>query len=156
MASMPLQQLDLGRIVERGDGIAGAVERGRRFAAAQQRRQALCACGGNRARGAGGRLQRCQADVIGISEGGLLAGNGAHADALFDVETARLDDALFEAPGLGAGVLEIQVGVIDMVAEQLAEHALELVRSQSVGLEQGLLGDVEMGNGAGGCVHCLP
>jgi hypothetical protein len=72
---------------------------------------------------------------------------------LFDVEAARLDDAFFQAPCLGAGVLEIQVGKIDLVAEHVAEYAFELVRRQAVGLEQGLFGDIEVGNGVGGSVH---
>jgi hypothetical protein len=93
----------------------------------------------------GRTLQRLQADVVGVGEGGLLAADGAHADALLDVEAARLDDAFFQAPGLGTRVLEIQVGVIDVVPEQLAEDALELVRRQSVRAQQGLLGDLEMG-----------
>jgi hypothetical protein len=81
---------------------------------------------GDGARGLRRRLQRRQADLVGIGEGGLLAGDGAHADAALDVEAARLDDALLQAPGLGAGVLEIQVGIVEPVAEQLAEDGLEL------------------------------
>jgi len=34
-----------------------------------------------------------------------------------------------------------------------AEYAFELVRRQAVGLEQGLFGDIEVGNGVGGSVH---
>jgi len=40
-----------------------------------------------------------QADVIRIGKGGFFSGNGAHADALFNIETAGLDDAFFQAPG---------------------------------------------------------
>src|SRR6185295_17978543 len=58
-------------------------------------------------------LQRGETDFIGIGERGLLARNRAHADALLDREAARLDDTLLEAPALGTGVLEIQVGVVE-------------------------------------------
>jgi hypothetical protein len=43
-----------------------------------------------------------------------------------------------------------------MIAEQLAEYALEHVGRQSVRLEQDLFGNLEMGDGAGGSVHGFP
>ena len=63
-----------------------------------------------------------QADLVGIGERGLLAGDRAHAHALLDVEAARLDDALLQAPALGARVLEVQVGVVEPVRRERAEH----------------------------------
>ena len=38
--------------------------------------------------------KRLRTDVVGIGKGRLFAGNGTHADALIDVEAARLDDPL--------------------------------------------------------------
>ena len=95
---------------------------------------------GDRARRPCRAQQRRHADVVGIGERRLLAADGAHADALVDVEAAGLDDALLQAPGLGARVLEIEVGVIDAVAEHLAEHAGELPGRQVVRRQQVLLG----------------
>jgi hypothetical protein len=74
--------------------------------------------------GAGGVCsgpERVEADVVGIGERGLLARDRAHADALVDVEAARLDLAFFEAPAFRARVLEVQVGVVDVVRQQAAE-----------------------------------
>jgi hypothetical protein len=106
----------LGGVVERSDRVIGGIQGGGLLAGAQHRRQPLAA-GWRRWHGWLGRraLERLQADVVGIGEGGFLAADGAHADALLDVEAARFDDALLQAPGLGTRVLEIQVGVIDVV-----------------------------------------
>jgi len=49
---------------------------------------------------------------------------------LVDVEAARLDDALIEAPGLGTRILEIEVGVIDLVRQDLAEGARQVALAQ--------------------------
>ncbi len=150
-----LQQFDLGGIIERGNRVVGDVEGLWWLSGAQHRRQALGTRGGDGARRGSRPLQGLQADVVGIGEGGFLAGQGTHADALFDVEAARFDDAFFQAPGFGTLVLEIEVGEIDMVAEQLAEDALQLVRGQAMRAQQGLLGNLEMGNRAGDGVHGL-
>src|SRR5207244_10176408 len=98
---------------------------------------------GDGAGGLGSVLQRVEADLVGIGERGLLAGDGAHADALLDIEAAGLDDAFLEAPALGARVLEVEVGVIDLARGERAEDALELARLQVEGREQGRLGGVE-------------
>jgi hypothetical protein len=111
--------------------------------------------------GVGGGAERRQADVVGIGKGGLLAADRAHADALVDVEAARLDLALFQAPALGAAVLEVQVGVVDVVGEQAAEHRRQLVGVESVRRQQRglcgsekLLGCLDRNEGVGG-VHGL-
>src|SRR5204862_6780564 len=83
-------------------------------------------------------LQRIEADFVGVGEGGFLAGDGAHADALLDVEAAGLDDPFLEAPALGARVLEIKVGVIDAARGERAEDALELARGELEGGEERL------------------
>jgi hypothetical protein len=54
-------------------------------------------------------------DVVRVGKRGFLAADGPHAHALVDAEGAGLDDALFQAPALGAGVLEVQVGFVDLV-----------------------------------------
>src|SRR5204862_6051745 len=79
----------------------------------------------------------------GVGEGGLLARHRAHADALLDVEAARLDDAFRERPALVARVLEVEVGVIDLAADHRAEHALELAGLEVVGGEQCRLGGIQ-------------
>ena len=43
-------------------------------------------------------LQRIQGDLIGIGEAGLLAADGAHADAPVDIVRAILDDAVLDHP----------------------------------------------------------
>jgi hypothetical protein len=80
---------------------------------------------GDRAHGARRVDQRGLGEVVGIGEGGLLAGHRAHAHALVDAEAAALDDAFFQAPALVARGLEVQVGVVDAV---LADHPSARVR----------------------------
>jgi hypothetical protein len=41
-------------------------------------------------------------DFVRVGESGLVAGHGAHADALVDREAAGLDDAFFQAPAFAA------------------------------------------------------
>ena len=84
----------------------------------------------DRARRLGRVLQRVEADLVGVGEGGLLARDRAHADALLDVEAAGLDDALLQAPALVARVLEVEVGVVDLARGERAEHALELAAAR--------------------------
>jgi hypothetical protein len=81
-------------------------------------------------------------EIVAVGEGGLLAGHRTHADALVDREAAALDDALLEAPALVAGVLEIQVGVVDPVLGNGAERPrqgglVELIRLQQQPLGHG-------------------
>ena len=51
-----------------------------------------------------------------------------------------LDDAVFHAPALAAGVLEIKVAEVDTGAEQLAEGALQASGIQAAGAKQAVLG----------------
>ena len=118
----------------------------------------------DRAGGVGCRAERVEADVVGIGERGLLARDRAHADALVDVEAAGLDLAFFQAPAFGTRILEIQVGVVDVMREQAAEHRRELVGVEAVrrqqrglgGMEQ-LFGGLDGNEGVGGVhgVSCL-
>ena len=53
---------------------------------------------------------------------------------------AVLDDAVFHAPALAAGVLEIKVAEVDTRAEQLPEGALQAGGIQAAGAQQAVLG----------------
>ncbi|KAG1439787.1 hypothetical protein G6F57_019262 [Rhizopus arrhizus] len=82
------------------------------------------------------RQQGVRRQRIGIGESGLLAADGAHAHALADREASSLDDALFQAPPLAARVLEVQVGVIDLVGEDFTQRARHVRFSQAPGVQQ--------------------
>jgi hypothetical protein len=84
-------------------------------------------------------------DFVGVGEGGLVAGHGAHADALVDRETAGLDDALFQAPAFALGELEIQVGVVDLVREHRAQRREQLAFVQAERRQQHVARDREGG-----------
>ena len=124
--------------VERGDRIHRRVE----HAAAGQARgrlqldAAALPGGGDRAHGARRVHQRRLGDVVGIGEGGLLAGDGAHAHALVDAEAAALDDAFLEAPAFAARVLEVEVGVVDPVRGDRRQRAGQGRFAEAEGLEQ--------------------
>src|SRR5450830_1320464 len=60
-------------------------------------------------------------DFIRIRERRLVARYGAYTDALVNGEATGLDDALFQAPALALGELEIEVGVIDLVRKHGAQ-----------------------------------
>ena len=77
------------------------------------------------ARGARGILERRQHDFIGVRKAGLLPGQRAHADALFDGGAAFLDDAVLQRPRLLVRELEVQVREVHRVAHQVAEHLLQ-------------------------------
>src|SRR5690606_24333476 len=83
-----------------------------------------------------GRIQRGRVDLVGVGEGGLVARDRADADALLDRKAARLDDALVEAPALAAGVLEVEVRVIDAVLQDRAERPPEMRFVEPVRLQQ--------------------
>ena len=131
-----LEQPDLGIGRQRGDRVVRNVQRlcrGRRRKSGQN---AILPGGGDRPHSIGGIAKRPRTDVVGVGEGGLLAGEGAHADALVDVEAARLDDALVEAPRLGTRILEIEVGIIDLMRQDLAEGARQVALGQREGRQQ--------------------
>src|SRR6185369_6144644 len=94
----------------------------------------------DRARGARGILERVEADLVGVRERGLLARDRAHADALVDREAARLHDPLLERPALGARVLEVEVGGIELALLQRAEHLRETAFLQLVRRQQARVG----------------
>ena len=125
-----LEQLDLGFSRQRGDRIVRHVQRSAGGRRPQSGQNAVLAGGSDGAHGTRGVAQGARTDVVGVGERGLFAGDGAHADALVDVEAARLDDAFIEAPRLGARILEIEVGVIDLVRQDLAEGARQVALAQ--------------------------
>jgi hypothetical protein len=149
-----LQQLDLADIVEGVVGVVGPIEGGGRLLRDLDLAGLATPAVGDGPCGVGGILERLQADVVGVGKGRLLAGDGAHTDTLLDVEAARLDDAFLQAPGLGAVILEIKVGVVELVAVELAEDLVEILEVQVVGLEQQLAGKLE-GIGGGILAHGL-
>ena len=111
------QQRHLLRAVQRGDGVGGRVQHAAAGHAHRPRQlhAPVLARRGDGAHGACGVEQRVLAQVVGIGEGRLLAGHGAHAHALVDAEAAALDDAFLQAPALVARGLEVEVGVVDAV-----------------------------------------
>ncbi|EXI70363.1 MAG: hypothetical protein AW07_04130 [Candidatus Accumulibacter sp. SK-11] len=134
----PFEEADLAAGVERSQRIVRQVEAVAAGTPLHRRDAPLLPGGGNRPHGAGGIAERLAADIVGVREGGLLAGEGAHADAFIDAEAARLDDPLLQAPGLGTAVLEVEVGIIDPMRHDLAEHRRQVGDVEAIGGEQGL------------------
>ena len=104
-----LAQLDLPGEGNCRQRIIGAVHR----AVGSRRR------GGRRALGRIEQLQRLRgpldrrgADLIGMGEGGRLAGHAAQAEARAGVEVGRLQPAVVEAERLGDPILEIELAIV--------------------------------------------
>ena len=138
-----LKQRDLLGAVERAYRVGGQVERaaGRDPGLARDLDAPVLARCGDAANRARGVEQRGLGDVVGVGKSGLLACHRPHANALVDREAAALDDALFQAPALVAGDLEVQVGIVDAVFADHAERGSELGLVQTEGIDQQLLGD---------------
>jgi len=60
----------------------------------------------------------------------------AHADTLVEVETAFLDDPVFQSPRLGNLPLEIQVGRVDARPGQIAQHGLQAFDGHATGCQE--------------------
>ena len=138
-----LQQRHLLRAVERGDRVGGRVQHATaRKARLRGHLDALVLArrgdGAHRARRV---QQRGFGQLVGVGEGGLLAGHRAHAHALVDAEAAALDDAFLQAPAFVAGALEVQVGIVDAVFADRRQRALQRGLVQPEGFEQQALGD---------------
>ena len=97
----------------------------------QQRRPRRLTGTGDGPHRASGVGKRGRTDVVGIGKRRLLAGQGAHANPLIDVEAARFDDPLVQAPGFRTRVLKIQVGIIDPMAEDIAKGARQIALTQA-------------------------
>jgi hypothetical protein len=135
----PFEQLDLADRVERRQWIVRHVEGAPHAALLQSRYALLLASGGNRPHGCGRVTEGWRADVVRIGKSGLLASNGAHANPFVDTETAGFDNSLLETPALGAAVLEVEVGVVDLVRHDLAKDLVQVGDVETVGGEQGFL-----------------
>ena len=110
------QQVHFGRAVECRHRVQRGVERTAGRNLSRWYLDALVLRGrGNRAHRHGRIHQGGFGNVIGVGKGGFLARNGPHTHTLVDAEAASLDDALFQAPAFGAGVLKVKIGVIDRV-----------------------------------------
>jgi hypothetical protein len=72
---------------------------------------------------AGGLAQRRQAQFIAVGEPLLVAGQRAHADTLLGMVRSGFDDAIFQRPGLGQCMLEVQVRRVDPGLHQPVQHA---------------------------------
>src|SRR5690606_34121242 len=117
-----LEQRHLGRRIQRLDRVVVTVQPARRARfEAPGKPYSTRATTGDRPGGARRLEQGLQADRIRVGEGGLVAGDGAHADTLVDRVAAGLHDAFLEAPALAARILEVEVGVIDAVLEDLGK-----------------------------------
>src|SRR5204863_136407 len=97
-------------------GAAHMVERG-------YGRLALAAYGARRGRSL---RERVETDVVGIRECGLFTRYRADSDAAVDRIRSRLDDAFLEAPAFEARILEIEIGVVDVMHVYVGEHLREL------------------------------
>ena len=131
------QQIDLGCAVQSGHRVERGIKRaaGRNFACRHLDALVLCGLrdGAHRHRGVHqGRF----GDVVRVGKGGFLARNSPHTHALVDAEAASLDDAFFQAPALGAGVLKVQVGVVHLVRLDGGQRPTQVGFVQTEGLEQ--------------------
>ena len=90
----------------------------------------------------GSVCQRCERDIVGIRKRRFLTTDCAHAYALVDAERPRFDNALFQTPAFGAGVLEIQVCFIDFVRFDSRERVDQVGLVQAKRLEQKAAGNV--------------
>ena len=143
LALQLLEQRDLVRRFERGHRVDRPVQGNRDRRLAGPGFPALSG-GGDGAGRPGCILQRVEADLVGIGERRLFAGHRTHADALLDVEAARLDDALLEAPAFVARVLEVEVRIVDLVRRERAEDPIKLGAFEVVGREQRALCGIQV------------
>ena len=134
-----VQQRDLVRFLETRDGIRDRVQR-TRAAALSQRRHRRLPLARDRAHGMRRLGERRERDVVRIRVGLLVAADRAHADAAIDVERARLDDALLQAPAFEPRVLEVEIGEFDVVRVDVGQHARQRGLGEAGGCEQQVFG----------------
>ncbi|MCY1419394.1 hypothetical protein D9M71_349830 [compost metagenome] len=130
-----LQQLDLLGAADHVQRAAGIVQPGH-LGTDEGLHATFLPGPGNGARGARGLTQGIGGDGVAVGEAGLLAGLGAHADALVEVEAAFLDDAVLQHPGLGNLPLEVQVGGIYAGTGEFAEDRRQLLDAEVTGRQQ--------------------
>lgn len=107
-----LQQFDLLGTAHDVQRVALGIQLGH-LRADESLHTALLASTRDRTRGLCGLGQRIEADGVAVGKTGLLAGLGAHTNALIEVETAFLDDAVLQYPGFRNLALKVQIGGID-------------------------------------------
>ncbi len=127
------------RIGQAHHRIGSRIEPPRVGAPCERRRRGL-SLASDRTHGVRRFLERCKRYVVRIRERLLVARDGAHADAGVDVERAGLDDAFLETPAFEARMLEIEIGEVDVVRVDRAQHARHLVEIEIGGCEQQSLG----------------
>ena len=142
-----------GGAVQAGDGVVHAVKLQALGAARLHLHAAALPGGGDAAHGQRAVGECGLADGVGVGEGRFLAGHGAHAHALVDAEGAALDDALFQAPALGAGGLEVEVGVVHAVGGDELERAGQRGLVQAKGGEQAVVRGRQSAQHGVGSVH---
>jgi len=137
-----VQHRDFGGFVQTGNRIVGQIEL-MTLTRSLEIGQTLPALAANRARGARRLLQSRQTDVVRIGKSGFLAADRAYTDALVDVEAARFNDAFIQTPRFAARVLKIQIGIVEIVIEHGAEHAIETGVIKAIGQQQVVAGKIK-------------
>ncbi len=85
--------------------------------------------------------QHVDADPIGIGKRCFFALHRAHPKALVNRKTTRLHDTFVKTPGFAAGVLKIQISIVDPVFGDAGKRAQEVGLLQTGGLKQRALGN---------------
>ena len=85
--------------------------------------------------------QRSHGNIVGIGKGSFFAADCANAHALVDAERAGFDNTLFQAPTFGAGVLKVQVRVINLVGTDGRQSLGEMGFVQTVRGQEKVLRD---------------
>ena len=130
-----LEQLDLFRTADHFQGVIRRIQLGH-VLGTECLHRAILAGTGNRTGGTRRQAQGLQGDRIAVGKAGLLTRLRANAYALVKVETAFLDDPIFQRPGLGNLPLEIQVSRIDTRPGQIAEHGLQAFDGHATGCQE--------------------
>ncbi len=106
---------------------------------AQHRHGLAAALACNGARGQGRAVEGSETDVVRVGECGFLAAYRTHSHALINTEAAGFDDAFFQRPALGTAILEIQIGIVNLVRQHFAEDLFQLALVQCKRGQQRLL-----------------
>ncbi len=130
-----LEQVDLLRTADHFQGVIRRVQLGH-VLGAERLHRAVLAGTGNRARRTGSEAKGFKGNSVAVGKAGLFTGLRAHTDALVKVETAFLDDAVFESPRLGNLALEIQIGRVDARPGQITEHGLQTFDGHATGCQE--------------------
>ena len=121
------QKRDLGGAVQSRNRVLVGVERAAAgdFGLAHAGTAGLRGAGDG-AHGARGVEQRGLRNIVGIGKSGFLAADRTHAHALVDAERAGFDNTFFQAPALGAGVLEVEVGLVHALHLDFGQRARQV------------------------------